>query len=172
VLGFDGSYQGDCTALVAVTVAPVPHVQLVQLWETDGAPVDVVEVEDAIRLACSRWQVREIACDTFRWARTFQILDGEGLPVVAFPQSPSRMAPATQRCYQMVVNGLLSHDGDPRLVRHVGNAVLKEDARGVRLAKQSKSSHRRIDAAVAAVMALDRAEGLAGASGPSIYVFD
>jgi phage terminase large subunit-like protein len=170
VLGFDGSYQGDCTALVAVTVAPVPHVHLVQLWETDGAPVDVAEVEDAIRLACARWQVRQIACDTFRWARTFQILDGEGLPVVAFPQSPSRMAPAINRFYQAVVNRLLTHDGSPELARHVANAVLKEDARGVRLQKQSKMSRRRIDACVAAVMATDRAEGLFGTPGPSIYL--
>ena len=37
-----------------------------------------------------------------------------------------------------------------RLARHVGNAVLREDARGARLAKERKDSPRRIDAAVAA----------------------
>jgi hypothetical protein len=31
VLGFDGSFSGDCTALVAVTVADRPHVHLVRL---------------------------------------------------------------------------------------------------------------------------------------------
>jgi hypothetical protein len=33
VLGFDGSFSGDCTALVACTVADRPHVELVELWE-------------------------------------------------------------------------------------------------------------------------------------------
>jgi phage terminase large subunit-like protein len=172
VLGFDGSYQGDCTALVVCTIAERPHLELVELWETDGAPVPITEVEDAIRLACSRWRVREIACDTFRWQRSFQVLEAEGLPVVAFPQSPSRMTPATTRFYEAVVNGTLSHSGDQRLSRHVDNCVLREDSRGVRVAKQSKMSTRRIDAAVASIMAADRAAGLAGDRGPSIYVFD
>ena len=82
------------------------------------------------------------------------------------------MQPATARFYEAVVNGQLTHSGDSRLARHVGNAILKEDARGARLAKESKDSPRRIDAAVAAVMAHDRAATLAGTRGPSIYVFD
>jgi phage terminase large subunit-like protein len=41
------------------------------------------------------------------------------------------------------------HSGDSRLARHMGNAVLREDARGARLAKERKDSPRRIDAAVA-----------------------
>ncbi len=36
VLGFDGSFNGDCTALVAVSVADVPHVEVVALWESPG----------------------------------------------------------------------------------------------------------------------------------------
>jgi hypothetical protein len=57
--------------------------------------------------------------------------------------------------YEAVVNGQVTHSGDPRLARHVSNAVLKEDARGTRLAKVHKHKHtaRRIDLAVAAVMA-------------------
>ena len=61
-----------------------------------------------------------------------------------------------------VVNGQLTHSGDSRLARHIGNAVLREDARGARLAKERKDSPRRIDAAVAAVIAHARAAALAG----------
>ena len=53
---------------------------------------------------------------------------------------------------------------------HVGYAVLREDARGARLAKERKDSPRRIDAAVAAVMAHDRAAALAGTTRDSIYI--
>jgi phage terminase large subunit-like protein len=174
VLGFDGSFSGDCTALVAVTVEPRPHVELVELWEApEGARdwrVPIVAVEDAIRAACRRWRVVEVAADPYRWARSLELLDGEGIPVGEYPQGPARMGPATSRFYAAVVDRLLTHDGSSGLARHVGNAILKEDSRGARLAKEHKDSKRRIDAAVAAVMAHDRAAVLAGDRGPSIYV--
>jgi phage terminase large subunit-like protein len=119
----------------------------VELWEAAGAQVPVVDVEAAIRAACRRWRVLEIAADPFRWARSLQLLDGEGLPVLEYPQSPGRMTPATARFYQAVVNGQLTNSGESRLARHIGNAVLREDARGARLAKERKDSPRRIDAA-------------------------
>jgi phage terminase large subunit-like protein len=164
VLGFDGSFNNDCTALVAVELGEKPHIDVVQLWEVSAREfgdsewrVPIIEVEDAIRAACKRWQVREIACDPFRWARTYQILEAEGLPVEEFPQSPARMTPATQRFYEAVLNRQLSHSGDPRLSRHLGNAVLKNDSRGMRIYKEHRNSSRRIDLAVAALMAYARA---------------
>ncbi|MDR3662222.1 MAG: terminase large subunit, partial [Mycobacterium sp.] len=165
-LGFDGSFSNDSTALVAVSVEadgdPL-HVDVVECWERpDGTAgrdwrVPILDVENAIREACRRWQVREIACDPFRWARTYQVLEDEGLPIVEYPQSASRMTPATQRFYEAVVNGTMTHSGDPRLARHIANAVLRADSRGTRILKEHKHSTRRIDLAVAAVMAFDRA---------------
>ena len=163
VIGLDGSFSQDCTALVAVTVEDTPHVDVVALWEStgDGYRVPVVDVEEEIRQACRRFTVREIVCDPFRWTRTMQALEAENLPVVEFPQSPSRMTPATTRMFEAVVNGTLTHSGDGRLARHVGNCVLRIDSRGSRLAKEHKHSTRRIDLAVAAVMAYARAAELA-----------
>lgn len=162
VLGFDGSFNGDTTALVAVSVAEKPHVEVVECWERppekdDTWQVPILDVEDMIRRACRRWQVKEIACDPFRWARTYQILEGEGLPVVEFPQSPARMTPATTRFYEAVVNKTITHSGDPRLARHLDNSFLRADSRGTRIYKEHQYSTRRIDLAVAAVMALERA---------------
>jgi phage terminase large subunit-like protein len=170
VLSFDGSFNGDTTVLVVATVDQRPHVDLVELWEAAGRQVPIVDVEQAIRAACRRWRILEVAADPFRWARSLQLLEGEGLPVMEYPQSPGRMTPATARFYEAVVNGALTHSGDSRLARHVGNAVLREDARGARLAKERKDSPRRIDAAVAAVMAHDRAAALAGVTRDSIYI--
>lgn len=162
VLGFDGSFSNDSTALVVCTLGENPHLDVVECWErpegeSDSWRVPIVEVEDAIRRACRRWQVAEIACDPFRWARTYQVLEDERLPVFEFPQSASRMVPATQRFYEAVVNQALTHSGDPRLARHVGNCATKTDSRGTRLTKDTRASRRRIDLAVAAVMALDEA---------------
>ena len=97
VLAFDGSFNGDTTVLVVATVEERPHVDLVELWEPGGGQVPIMDVENAIRSACRRWRVLEIAADPFRWARSLQLLDGEGLPVLEYRQSPGRMAPATAR---------------------------------------------------------------------------
>lgn len=189
-LGFDGSYDGDSTALVVVRVpdevplpadpdanAPtaeeialraaaeglrLPHIDVVNAWEAPpeaktGWTVPIAEVEEAIRASCRRWQVREIVCDPARWARTYQILEAEGLPVVEFPQSPARMVPATTRFFQAVTNSGLTHSGDPRLARHVGNCRVRPTVRGSMISKDAKKSPRKIDLAVAAVMALERA---------------
>ncbi len=161
-LGFDGSFNFDATALVVVQIGEKPHLDVVKLWERkDTDPPDwevpIEEVEDAIRVACKKWRVKSIACDSYRWARSLQILEKERLPVEDFPQSAQRMIPATTRFHEAVMNGQMTHSGDKDLARHVENAVLKVDSRGGRLSKDSKHSPRRIDLAVAAVMAFDRA---------------
>jgi len=174
VLAFDGSFSRDCSVLVAATVEPRPHVELVELWEAPEGSRDwrvpVVAVEDAIRAACSRWRVLEVAADPYRWQRSLEVLDGDGVPVHEFFQNAARMGPATARFYQLVVDGELTHDGTSALARHVAYAILREVSRGARLAKEHKDSPRRIDAAVAAVMAVHRAAELAGAHEPSIYI--
>jgi phage terminase large subunit-like protein len=119
--------------------------------------VPILEVEGAIRQACRRWSVREIVCDPYRWGRTYQVLEEDGLPVVEFPQSPARMIPATTRFYEAVMNRTITHSGDPRLARHLANCVVRTDSRGSRLSKDAKHSPRKIDLAVSAVMALERA---------------
>lgn len=192
-LGFDGSYNGDSTALVVcwdpdpLRFDPnspenadlpekekqaraaelnaglrLPHLDVVQAWERpkDAPPdwtVPILEVENAIRTACKTWTVREIVCDPARWARTYQVLDEEGLPVVEFPQSPARMVPATGRLFEAIMNGGLTHSGDAALARHIANATVRTTSRGVMIFKDAKESPRKIDLAVASIIALDRA---------------
>jgi two-component system, chemotaxis family, protein-glutamate methylesterase/glutaminase len=64
----------------------------------------------------------------------------------------------------------LRRAGGTTLARHVANAILREDSRGARLSKEAKDSPRRIDGAVATVMAVHRAAELAGVSRPDIYI--
>ncbi len=87
-----------------------------------------------------------------------------------FPQSPARMTPATQRFGEAVLNRALTHSGDPDLTRRVGNAVVKNDSRRHRIVKEHKDSTRRIDLAVAAVMAFAAASTVEQA--PQLWVFD
>jgi hypothetical protein len=163
VLGFDGSVNRDSTALVVVSCEDRPHVDVAGLWERPNGPaaaewrVPVTEVLGTIRGACERWRVREIACDTSRWVAELEGLAEEGLPVVAYPQSKARMVPATERATAAVIEHTLTHSGEPRLARHVMNAVRRPDGQ---LSKVSHHSPRKIDLAVAMVMALDRAAAL------------
>ena len=168
VLGVDGSFSGDTTAIVAVTVPKSPdekpHVWLVKAWEkqpndNDDWRVDTIEVEDTIRMFCQEYRfVKEIAFDPFRWQRSMQVLMDDGLPIVEFPStSARRMIPACQKVYDSVTEGTLTHSGDPLLSRHIDNCVLKVDNLGARIVKESRASSRRIDAAVAFVIAYDRA---------------
>jgi phage terminase large subunit-like protein len=174
VLSLDGSFSRDTTAVVAVLVDQRPHVELLALWEAPEGSTDwrvpVVEVENAIRAACRRFEVREIVCDPFRWTRSMQVLADDGLPVTEFPQTPARMSPATQRFHEAVVNRQLTHSGDTALARHVANCVVREDSRGTRVAKQAKDSPRKIDAAVAAIMALAAATTLEPAVEPEVFL--
>lgn len=168
VLGFDGSSTGDSTALVAVTVEECPHAEVIGLWERpegarDDWRVSEPAVENEIRRAFHRFEVVELTADVWLWKGMLERLDAEGFPVTEFPQSATRMAPATGKLFDAVAGQRLTHAGDPRLTRHVLNAVAKTEARGVRLVKEHKKSPRKIDAAVALVMAHDRASSLAPA---------
>jgi phage terminase large subunit-like protein len=66
----------------------------------------------------------------------------------------------------------MTHNGDLQLARHISNATLRVDARGTRLAKEKRGSQRRIDLAVASVMALERAAWWQTQSGNLPQVFD
>jgi phage terminase large subunit-like protein len=162
VLALDGSFSQDATALVAATISTKPHLDKVALWEPPADDpeyrVPVAAVEKAIRDACRRWNVREVVADPFRWTRTLQALEAEGLPMVEMPQTAQRMAPATTGVYEAAINREMTHSGDADLARHVEAAHVRDDGRGVRLAKDKRESKRRIDLAVCAVMAHSRAQ--------------
>jgi phage terminase large subunit-like protein len=138
----------------------------------------VLTVTDAAELfgvstqTIRRWRVLEVTADPFRWQRSLQVLADERINVSEFPQSPSRMTPATTALAEAAANQTITHAGDAALARHAAHAVLKVDSRGTRLQKEHKGSSRRIDAAVAACMAFSRARELASRPRAAIYVLD
>jgi phage terminase large subunit-like protein len=156
-LGFDGSYSNDSTALVGCTEDG--HVFVAGCWENPGRKgwrVPREEVEAAVLLAFARWRVEELQCDPPYWEReiaewgrrwgTDRVMD--------FPTaSRARMAPATTALHAAVMDGALTHDGDPRLARHVSNCVVKTSPQGDVITKADKNSPAKIDLAVAAAIA-------------------
>ncbi len=168
VLGFDGSFSGDASAIVGAVVpkdGEKVKVFTVKTWEKDlnldddDWRVDIGEVEQTLIDFCQKHpKVREIACDPFRWQRSMMVLEEKGLPIVEFPStSPRRMVQACAKFYDAVVEDRIVHDNDGVLARHLSNAVTKIDNLGPRIVKENRNSPRKIDAAVAAVIAVDRA---------------
>jgi phage terminase large subunit-like protein len=164
VLGFDGSYSGDSTALVAATVSEQPHLFVLGLWEHPGGnvawKVDHDAVEAAVHKAFERFDVVEMSADPPYWGQQLMRwteLYGDDRVLAFNTFVRKRMAAACSSFYQAATSAGLTHDGHVGLARHVDNAVLKETAQGAYITKEDKASPRKIDAAIAAVIAYNRA---------------
>jgi phage terminase large subunit-like protein len=168
-LGFDGSISRDASALVGCTRAG--HLFAIEIWERPAGPagegwvVPTGEVDQAVRTAFARWPVARMYGDPAWWRGWLSSWAEEfGKDVVAeFPtNSPARMAPAVEALDTAVAQGEVTHDGDSRVARHVGNAHrlyvrLRTDdgeRRPFVLQKERPHSPRKIDGAVACVLAL------------------
>lgn len=160
VLAFDGSASGDSTALIGCTLDG--HIFVVSIWQApEDNPrwrVPRQEVADTIDLAFERWDVRELAADPWGWRTELEQWGDKHKAVVEWNTGLARrMAPATDRMYSAIMNGDISHDGDAVLAEHMGNAVAKTTAMGDLIHKDKRNSPRKIDSAVAAIVAYDRA---------------
>jgi phage terminase large subunit-like protein len=82
---------------------------------------------------------------------------GEKRFVVFIPANAGRLVPATDRIYHAVMTGQITHDGDTVLASHVAHCVAKSTPQGDLVTKDKRGSPRKIDAAVAAIVAFDRA---------------
>lgn len=162
VAGFDGSASGDSTALVGATVESNPHVFIIGLWENDqkGWRVNRSDVDATVADMFRKFDVVEMACDPWSWRSEIQSwADKHGeRRVIEWPTNViSRMAPATDRTFTLLAEGRMTHDGDERLAQHFANCIAKRTSHGDVVVKDAKSSPRKIDAAVAAIVAIDRA---------------
>ena len=182
-LGFDGAISRDAAALVGCTRDR--HWFVVDVWERpagahgDGWLVPVDEVDQAVRTAFSRWHVVRMYCDPAwwqgwiaGWSEQF-----EKRVVDIHTNSAARWAPAVEAADTAVRQGEMTHDGDHRLARHVANAhklyvrlrVDDGERRPFVLQKDRPNSPRKIDAAVAGILA-DHARNDAIAAGELVEV--
>lgn len=161
VLAFDGSASGDSTALVGCTLDG--HLWVEGLWENPGDPrwrVPRADVDIAVQMAFSKYDVVELACDPWGWRSEIEAWakrHGEKRVLEWNTAAAQRMAPATDRLYQAVVTHQVTHDGDERMAAHVAHCVAKSTPQGDLVSKDKRGSPRKIDAAVAAIVAFDRA---------------
>jgi hypothetical protein len=163
VLGFDGSYSRDCTALVGCTIEEIPRVFVIRAWEK---PIDNPawrvprrDVKDAVEAAMERWEVVEFAPDPPGWVSEIEEWEETyGETVVRFETNqPRRMGPAVDDMEQAVRDATMRHDGSEILARHMANCVPMERAGRTVVTKEHPDSPDKIDVAVCAIIALHRA---------------
>src|SRR4029078_6097339 len=85
-----------------------------------------------------------------------QRLRAEGMALVDVPSSQERIGPAAETLMQLATAGVLVHDDDHVLARHVAAVVAKQADRGGRI-QAPAGSRRRIEGALATMIAVHRA---------------
>jgi phage terminase large subunit-like protein len=168
-LGFDGSVRNDATALVASRLRD-GKLFLLGLWEDDGRPgweVDAIAVDARVHEAFKRYRVEWMFADPYYWQTTVNqwAMEYGDKIVFEFPTNRDRaMAEAIERFHTDAhgVGDALKHDGNRDLARHISNCRTRETRTGYVLQKESSRSKKKIDAAIAAILAHEaRAEALA-----------
>lgn len=175
---FDGSKSRDATALVACHVE-TGYVFTVDVWEPptgkSHAPgsyeVPVDEVDAAVARMFDRWSVCAFFADVQEWESFAKVewpkLYADQLEIHAVPSGKEPHAIAwdmrthtyefTMACEltltEIAKKGApaFHHDGDSRLGRHVIHARRHPNRWGVSIAKESRDSPKKIDAAVCMV---------------------
>lgn len=164
VLGFDGSERRDETWLVACSLDG--HIEPLKRWTRpkgadDQWRIPRKEVHAAVASAHERFDVVELAGDPPGWYAEFDEWSDKYPMVVEFEtRQPARLAPACERLQsafaqrEATVGGPLART----LLEHLGNCVAYDTPYGTCVRKDHRDSPRKIDGAIAAVIASDRAQ--------------
>lgn len=174
VAGFDGSKSGDHTALIACEVS-TGHLWVAGYWDPQqhGGEVPRDAVDAAVADLFARYRVLRLYADPPYWKEELAVWQGRhgDKVVMDWPTYRNRaMGFAVRGFAQAIADRTISHDGDERLSRHIGNAARKalveRDDKGAPLwvlQKDTPDSPKKIDAAVAAVLAWEaRTDAIAG----------
>ncbi len=178
-VGIDPAYSDDTFAIVAAQRQGEDTIVRARFYLNPYPPghsareewvVDHEEVRGYVRqlrrdfsVAATRIDGRTVGGPAFvydpsSFTESAQILEDEGLAMIAFPQTDARMVPATRLFYDLLIDRRIWHDGDPTLALHLRNChAVERGENGWRLRKGTKSSARKIDGAIAAVMAVAQA---------------
>lgn len=152
--GFDGSVSGDATGIVICDVN-TGTLAVHAVWEPDPQDpdwtVDRSEVNAAIEKLFDQYDVKMLWADpsfyepdVLEWSKRWR------RRVERIPPTNQRMAPMAQQFIADLVAKDLGHDGDPRLKRHVLNAVATESGS---FRKEKKNSPRKIDLLACSILA-------------------
>lgn len=165
-LGFDGSKTDDHTALIGCRVSD-SHLFRIGIWDPDrfGGEIPRADVDAAVARAFADYDVVGFFSDVSPWESyidRWEEMYGPGLCVRALERHPigwdmrarkQETTRAAEAFHAAIVEGDLSHDGDPLFAEHVHNARRMPNTYGVTFRKESPFSSRKVDACAAAMLA-------------------
>jgi phage terminase large subunit-like protein len=122
-----------------------------------GGTIDEQEIENRLDWIRAKFDVQEVAYDPWGMKYMAEKLDKKRFPMLEHRQGFASMSNPMKRFEEKVAQGRIRHGGNPVLAWQVGNVHRDEDA-AENVKPNKKKSTGRIDAAVAAIMALGRAE--------------
>ena len=137
------------------------------LETTEGDVIHYGFIERFIEELGKKFHIKEIAFDRWGAVQMVQNLEGLGFTVVPFGQGFKDMSPPTKRLMELVLERNVAHGGHPVLRWMMDNIFVRTDPAG-NIKPDKEKSTEKIDGAVAAVMALDRAVRNGGSTG-SVY---
>lgn len=124
--------------------------------ETGGNCVDYSVIEADLKDWCGKLNVREVAFDPgFAWDFC-QRMNSEGLPMVEVRATVMNYSEPMKELEAAILNGRLTHDGNPAMTWMVSNVVCHRDAKD-NIYPRKESEANKIDGPVAAMAALGRA---------------
>jgi len=127
-----------------------------KLKSTEGNVIHYGFIENFIEELGMKFHIMEIAFDRWGAVQMVQNLEGMGFTVVPFGQGYKDMSPPAKRLMELTLEQRLAHDGHPVLRWMMDNIFIKQDPAG-NIKPDKEKSTEKIDGAVAAIMALDRA---------------
>ena len=139
-----------------------------QLFTTEGNVIHYGYIEKFIERLGEKFNIREIAFDRWGAIQMVQNLEGMGFTVVPFGQGFKDMSPPTKELMKLTLEKRIAHGGHPVLRWMMDNIYIRTDPAGNIKADKEKSTEK-IDGAVAAIMALDRAIRNGNVSTASVY---
>lgn len=122
-----------------------------------GGQIDEDAVIRRLRWIKEKFDLQECAYDPWNSRYVAAQLDKMRFPLFEHRQGLASMSAPTKRFETAVMEGRLRHGGNPVLAWAVGNVMLDQDA-SENVKPSKKRSAGRIDPAVAAIMAVGRAE--------------
>lgn len=133
------------------------------VWRDDGriraTPGDVIDyrrIVDDIKDLRELYNIRVVAFDEWNAASVNNELQEDGLDMVKFIQGLKSFHPPSYEFEKRIRDGSLHHDGNPVTTWNASNVKVLTDVSGkIRPVKDNKSSRKRIDGVIAAIMGLD-----------------
>jgi len=133
-------------------------IKLGLLKTTEGMTINYNDIQEEIERLWEMYDIQEIAYD--RWGSHLirNNLEKARFRMAEFGQGYSSMSPASKELMKLVLEKRIAHGGNKVLRWNFDNIKVKQDEVGnIKPVKDSKNSAERIDGAIAAIMALNRA---------------